>query len=109
MVVMSRHRAERFISCLFKLAAGGRRPRVEAWVASPEPAVGVFTPAGTCQGSAQTAVDGPGRCAHYYGSGGCQRRVEFGFHAAVSIVMPRIEVTPLVCGMGRWALSSSGN
>ena len=23
---------------------------VEAWVASPEPAVGVFTPAGTCQG-----------------------------------------------------------
>jgi hypothetical protein len=24
--------------------------RVEVWVSSPEPAVGVFTPAGTCQG-----------------------------------------------------------
>ena len=24
--------------------------RVEVWVASPEPAVGVFTTAGTCQG-----------------------------------------------------------
>jgi hypothetical protein len=30
--------------------AGGRGMRVERWVASPEPAVGVFTPAGTCPG-----------------------------------------------------------
>ena len=29
---------------------GGSGMRVEVWMASPEPAVGVFTPAGTCQG-----------------------------------------------------------
>ena len=29
---------------------GGRDMQMEAWVASPEPAVGVFTPAGTCPG-----------------------------------------------------------
>ena len=29
---------------------GGRDMQVEAWVSSPEPAVGVFTPGGSCPG-----------------------------------------------------------
>ncbi len=29
---------------------GGSGMRVEVWVPSPEPALGVFTTAGTCQG-----------------------------------------------------------